>query len=122
MPVKTTEQLKSAFSAGKIASASDFSDLIDTFAGGSDISTFLSSTNMFSSSKPVGAIEVFVNTDSTSTTLSVPTGGQEDETFNVPEYGSVAFVKVNDSPNHWSPIALPIQQGGADGDVHGNGD
>lgn len=119
MPVKTTEQLKSAFSAGKYPTASDYSDLIDTFAGGSDISTFLSSTNMFSSSKSVGAIEVFVNTNSTSTTISVPTGGVENETFNVPEYGSVAFVKVNDSPNHWSPIALPIQQGGAAGDNQG---
>lgn len=120
MAVKTTEQLKSAFSAGKYPTAEDYSDLIDSLAGGSGIETFTSSSNMFDSSKPVGSIEVFVNGNSYTETISVYDGSGSSINITVAPYGATPFIKYDDSNNYWLPLGLPIQQGGSNGDNQGS--
>lgn len=121
MAVKTANELKALFAAGKYPTASDFADLIDSAlaGGGSDIESFNSTSNMFGSSKPVGAIEVYVNDYSSTTTVTVPTNGGN-TSVTVGDYGAVAFIKTDDSNNYWAPIGLPIQQGGANGDSQGS--
>ena len=119
MAVKTASELKALFAAGKYPTAADYTDLIDSLAGGSGIetlTTFNSDSNMFSSNKSVGAVEIIVNNYSSDSTISVPTTNGS-TTFNVPAYGAIAFVKIDDSNNYWTPIALPIQQGGSNGDL-----
>lgn len=116
MAVKTANELKALFAAGKYPTAADYADLIDSLAGGSGIETFTSDSNMFSSNKSVGAVEIIVNNYSSDSSISVPTTNGS-TTFNVPAYGAVAFVKIDDSNNYWAPVALPIQQGGSDGDL-----
>lgn len=117
MAVKTTVQLKEQFAAGKHPTAKDYADLIDSLVGSSRIEPFTNESSMFSDSKPIGAIEVFVNDNANDTTISVPTYDSNNTTFNIPRCGAVAFIKINSASNYWSPIALPIQQGGPDGDL-----
>lgn len=118
MAVRTANELKALFAAGKYPTASDFADLIDSAlaGGGSDIESFNSTSNMFGSSKPLGAIEVYVNDSSYATTVTVPTS-QGNTTITVSEYGATAFVKVDSTNNYWLPVGLPIQQGGDNGDL-----
>lgn len=117
MAVKTPSALKAQFAAGKYPTAADFADLIDsTTAGSGSIENFTSTSNMFGSSKPVGAIEVYVNDSSYATTVTVPTS-QGTKTIDISEYGATAFVKIDDTNNYWLPIGLPIQQGGQNGDL-----
>lgn len=118
MAVKTANELKALFAAGKYPTASDFADLIDSAlaGGGSDIESFNSTSNMFGSSKPEGAIEILVNDSPYSTSATVPTSGGN-ISVTVGEYGAVAFIKTDDSNNYWAPIGLPIQQGGSNGDL-----
>lgn len=118
MAVKTANELKALFAAGKYPTASDFADLIDSAlaGGGSNIESFSSTSSMFGSSKPVGAIEVYVNDSSYVTPVTVPTS-QGSTTITVSEYGATAFIKTDDSNNYWLPVGLPIQQGGSNGDL-----
>ena len=117
MAVKTPSALKAQFAAGKYPTAADYADLIDSATAGSgSIESFTSTSNMFGSSKPVGAIEIFVNDYSSATTVTVPTS-QGNTIITVSEYGATAFVKIDDTNNYWLPIGLPIQQGGQNGDL-----
>lgn len=116
MAVRTIEELKTLFAAGKYPTAADYTDLIDSLAGGSGIETFTDSENMFDSDKSVGAVEIIVNNYSSDGTISFPNINGS-TTFKVPAYGAIAFVKIDDSNNYWAPVALPIQQGGSNGDL-----
>lgn len=117
MAVKTPSALKAQFAAGKYPTAADYADLIDsTTEGSGSIESFTSSSDMFGSSKPVGAIEIFVNDYSSATAVTVPTS-QGSKTINISEYGATAFVKIDDTNNYWLPVGLPIQQGGSNGDA-----
>ena len=117
MAKKTASELKAQFAAGKYPTATDYEDLIDSATEGSgNIESFTSTSNMFGDTKPVGAMEIFVNDYSSATTVTVPTS-QGNTTITVSEYGATAFVKIDDTNNYWLPIGLPIQQGGQNGDL-----
>ena len=121
MAVKTANELKALFAAGKYPTASDFTDLIDSAlaGGGSNIASFDSTSGMFGIDKPEGAIEIFVNDSSYVTPVTVPTS-QGNTTIAVSEYSATAFVKTDASNNYWAPVGLPIQQGGSNGDLGNN--
>ena len=120
MSVKTSSELKAQFAAGKYPTAADYADLIDSATAGSgSIENFTSTSNMFGSSKPAGAIEIYVNDSSSAATVTVPTS-QGNTTVSVSEYGATAFVKIDGSNNYWLPLGLPIQQGGRNGDLGNN--
>lgn len=119
MAVKTASELKALFAAGKYPTAADYADLIDTAlagGGGSNIESFNSTSDMFGSEKPEGAIEILVNNYAYPTSVTVPTSGGS-TSVTVGDYGAAAFIKTDASNNYWVPIGLPIQQGGSNGDL-----
>lgn len=124
MAVVTRDALIAKFAAGKYQTASDYVDLVDTLFS-SNIETFTAPSSMFSQSKPLGAIEIFVNSTSSVVNVTMPSvttnsNDQHEQSIAVSEYGATAFVKVDNVNNYWMPLGLPIQQGGPAGDNQGS--
>lgn len=125
MAVVTKNALIAKFAAGKYQTAADYVDLVDTLYSSNAIETFTTSSSMFSQSKPLGAIEIFVNSTSSVAEVTMPSvttnsNDQHEQSIAVSEYGATAFVKVDNVNNYWMPLGLPIQQGGPAGDNQGS--
>ena len=123
MAVVTKNALIAKFAAGKYPTVADYTDLVDTLSS-NGIETFTSTSSMFSQNKPLGAVEIFVNSTSAVVTVTMPSvttnsNDQHEQSISVSEYGATAFVKVDDVDNYWMPLGLPIQQGGPAGDNQG---
>ncbi len=124
MAVKTAEQLKAVFAAGKYPTAEDFADLIDSaLAGGSfvNLSTNTSSVLYLSSeseatSAAAGSIIIVSNPNDVNNFVNAEIAYNDSIEVTVAPYGSVSFIKTQDG--YFSLFGSAIQ-GGKDGGTQG---
>ena len=113
MAIKTADELKAEFAAGKYPTQTSFEDLIDTTAGGSSITTYDSTSSMFNEDLPQGTIQIYYNTSTSSTSIQFPNNDSQ-LTVYVAAASAVAFVKTSASgTNSWNLLGTAIQGGGS---------